>query len=343
MRCTLDSDGKILEANAVWTETLGYSEKKSIGAKFADFIFDDDFSKEWPSFPAFSDDDESKQEATITFETTKNDKLIFELTATRLLEPRKQETHYLISMVDVTEKKRTFERIERQKRELEKANEGLSTFAYVASHDLQEPLRKIRQYVEMLQQDCEDVLNKDGKYYLDVITGSAARISYLVKDILAYTTATNADVKITNLHLNDIVQDVIEEASEMIEKKNAKISVGQLPTARADWGAVKLLFQNLVSNALKYQAKGAEPKLTIKSRELKTSYVIDVTDNGIGIADIKDKDVFEPFVRLHSKFEYSGTGIGLAICRAVCERMNWELSHKSNPKGGTTFAIVIQK
>ncbi len=343
MRCTLDSAGQILEANAVWTETLGYPENKSIGAQFQDFIFEAAFPKEWPTFPNFTNNADSKQEATITFETTKNEKVICELTATRLLEPRKNETHYLISMVDVTEKKRSFERIERQKRELEKANEGLSTFAYVASHDLQEPLRKIRQYVEMLQQDCKDLLNKDGNYYLDVITGSAARISYLVKDILAYTTAANADVKITNLHLNDIIQDVIEEAAEAVSSKKAKITVGQLPSIQGDWGAVKLLFQNLVSNGLKYQPKGTNPKISIKSRELKTSYVIDVTDNGIGIADIQDKDVFEPFVRLHSKFEYSGTGIGLAICKAVCERMNWELSHKPNPKGGTTFSIVIEK
>jgi len=232
---------------------------------------------------------------------------------------------------------------EKQKKELEKANEGLSTFAYIASHDLQEPLRKIRQYVEMLQVDFKPALDKDGRYYLDVITGSAARISYLVKDILAYTTAANADIKITGLHLNDIVQEVIEEASELIDTKKAKVTVGKLPSTQGDWGAVKLLFQNLLSNGLKYQDDASMAKVSIKSRELKYSYVIDVTDNGIGIEDINDKDVFEPFVRLHSKFEYAGTGIGLAICKAVCDRMNWELSHRPNPKGGTIFSITILK
>jgi light-regulated signal transduction histidine kinase (bacteriophytochrome) len=256
-------------------------------------------------------------------------------------------------MIDVTERNQSFERIEKQKLELQKANEGLSTFAYVASHDLQEPLRKIRQYVEMLQLDCEDALDKQGKYYLDVITGSSARISYLVKDILVYTTASNADIDIIDLHLNDIIEGVLEEISDQIDQSAASISIGtdtvpvvplsSLPATNGDWGAVKLLFQNLVSNGIKYQPKNATPVISIKSRSLKSHYMIDITDNGIGIEDIEGKDVFEPFVRLHSKFEYAGTGIGLAICKAVCERMSWEITHKPNPKGGTTFSIMIPK
>jgi two-component system CheB/CheR fusion protein len=343
MRCTLDDNGAILEANAVWLETLGYKANECVGVDFTKFVSGGELKRDWPAFPKLLKSDKGKRTATVTFGTNTKGVVVCELTATLLKEPSSGEDHYLISMIDVTERNRSFERIEKQKQELEKANEGLSTFAYVASHDLQEPLRKIRQYVEMLEIDCKDALDEQGSYYLDVITGSAARISYLVKDILVYTTASNADIEITDLHLNDIVDEVIEEVSDQITHSNAEISVGKLPSTRGDWGAVRLLFQNLLSNGIKYQTKGAKPAISVKSRALKSSYVIDVTDNGIGIDDIKGKDVFEPFVRLHSKFEYAGTGIGLAICKAVCDRMNWDIDHKPNPKGGTTFSIVIPK
>jgi PAS domain S-box-containing protein len=338
LRCTLDADGNILEVNAIWLKALGFKEKATLGKKFAEFVDDEDLEINWPAFPALSKSDKGKRTAQVTLLSKNNQNVYVELSATQLEEPRSKEARYLISMVDVTEKQLAFER----KDELERANEGLSTFAYIASHDLQEPLRKIRQYVDMLQAENLAQLDKDGQFYLNVITGSAARISHLVKDILAYTTASNADIDIIDLELNDIIDEVIEEASDVIAETSTKISVGKLPKTQGDWGAVKLLFQNLLSNAIKYQADNQAPKVSIKGRALKGRYVIDVTDNGIGVDEGGNKNIFDPFVRLHSKFEFAGTGIGLAICNEVCQRMGWHISHKPNPKGGTIFSVTIK-
>jgi two-component system CheB/CheR fusion protein len=339
--CTLNPQGKILEVNSEWLKSLGLDKDASLGAQFRDFVSQQDFTSDWPNFPKLQSSDAGKRSIVTTLRAAKGDDITVELTATNLEQPGSKQTHSLISMVDVTEKQNAFERVAHQKAELEKANEGLSTFAYIASHDLQEPLRKIRQYVDFLEAECQDALDKDGQYYLSVITGSAARISYLVKDILAYTTASNADINIEDIDLLDIMEEVLEDASEKIENASAKVSIGKLPVAKGDWGAAKLLFQNLVSNGLKYQASGTKPKVSVKGRALKNSYVIDFYDNGIGIDDVEGKDIFDPFVRLQSKFEYAGTGIGLAICKAVCERMGWSISHKDNAKGGTIFTVTI--
>lgn len=339
MRCTTNEAGEVLEANAVWLDTMGYSEKSMIGADFEDFVESNTFSTDWPKFPTLKKSDDGKRTVQVKLISSTKQLVDVELTSTELIVPGTNETRYLLAMVDMTERNRAFERIELQNVELESANKGLSTFAYVASHDLQEPLRKIQQYVELLGVDCREKLTEDETFYLDVITGSAARISLLVKDILSYTTASNTDVEIVAVDLNELAHEVVEDLGAMIEEKKAKVRIGKLPTVLADEGALRLVFQNLVSNGMKYQPEGAKPTVSIRSKKLKSGDVIEIVDNGIGIDEVDGSDVFEPFVRLHSKFEYAGTGIGLAICKAVCDRLGWEISHSPNPKGGTIFSI----
>jgi len=343
MMSIVNAKGKILEANAVWYKKLGFTEERTIGSSFMSFVSDRAFKKEWSTFPRYTNEGNDIREATTKLRTRKNGELICELSSTLLPSPEGTVERHLISIVDVTDQIHSFERIEDQKRELERANEGLSTFAYVASHDLQEPLRKIQQYVEMLQLDCEEELDKEGQYYLDVISGSAARISYLVKDILSYTTASNVDIDIVHIDLNEILSDVVEDTAEQLDQLDASVSVKNLPRVAGDLGATRVLFQNILSNGLKYQDSDAKPKISIKARELKTKHIIDFADNGIGIEVIDGKDIFEPFVRLHSKFDYAGTGIGLAICKTICKRMGWSIAHKPNTPGGTVFSISIPK
>ena len=343
MRCNVNNDGEIVEANVVWQDQMGVSEEDSIGTPFVEFIEDPAFLENWKTFPRLKKADDGKYTGLTTLLSPAGKKMLIELTATKLIEPRTKEPVYLLAMVDVTEKWNHVERIESQNVDLEKANRGLSTFAYIASHDLQEPLRKIRQFAELLENDCAEVVNEDAKYYLDVITGASARISYLVKDILAYTTASNAEIEITQVNLSDILKEAVEETSAQIAETSAKVSVQDLPKVKGDQTALKLLFVNLISNALKYQDGKVTPKVDVKSRSLKNHYVIDVIDNGIGIQGGTDRDIFDPFVRLHSKVEFAGSGIGLAICKSVCDRMGWEISHKPNPSGGTIFSIKMDK
>jgi len=195
--------------------------------------------------------------------------------------------------------------------------------------------------VELLESDLGAKPDKEERYYFDVISGSAERMSHLVRDILAYTTASNTKVDITEIDLDTVVSSVIADLSEEVDAKSAEIKMGKLPRIQGDLSAAKLVFQNLISNGLKYQAPGNDPLLTIRARRKKSGTVIEITDNGIGVDEQESKCIFDPFVRLHSKHEYSGSGIGLAICKTLCERMMWKLSHTPNPNGGTVFCIEM--
>lgn len=338
MKCTVDKTGQILQTNSAFLKTFKYAEKSILGKDLRDLLEDHNALEPWDKFLKASFKKEKKPRAIAILSKDKK-KVRTELAATPILSPDTGEQLYLITILDVTDRNAAFDKIEKQKNELERANEGLSTFAYVASHDLQEPLRKIQQYVELLERDFAEKVDKDGKFYLDVITGSASRISYLVRDILSYTTASNTKVDIVDVDLSKVIAATKRDLDEDIVESGATLKIGKLPTVKGDESAAKLIFQNLLSNGLKYHEKDTKPVLTVKSKRQKNGPVIEFTDNGIGIQNAGHNNIYDPFVRLHSKSEFSGSGIGLAICKTLCDRMGWTISHRPNPNGGTVFSV----
>jgi two-component system CheB/CheR fusion protein len=225
--------------------------------------------------------------------------------------------------------------------ELRFANDQLSTFAYVASHDLQEPVRKILQFSDMMNAEYKDFVSGDASYYMDTIRGSASKINTLVKDILAYTTASNAEMNIEQLSLKDIFSDIKKDLKDQLKERGGKLRINKMPDIDGDPAAVELLFQNLVTNAIKYTDPSVSPEVVVKTRRDNGATVIDVCDNGIGISGPKAEKVFSPFVRLHSQSKFSGTGIGLAVCKSICDRLGWSIDFNKNPKGGTIFSVTI--
>ena len=225
--------------------------------------------------------------------------------------------------------------------ELENVNEGLSRFTYLASHDLQEPLRKIQQSGEMLQDDFGDRLDEDGKYFIQIMTSSASRMRSLIEDLLLYSTSVNLDLEKEIVAISTIIDSALEDLKLKIEDTKADIKVGKLPVVACDSKVVKQVIINIVSNSLKYHKNGITPKIQIKSRRRKKSTLIIFKDNGIGMDVKHNVDIFEPFVRLHAKSDYDGSGIGLAICKSVCERHGWKISYKSELDKGTEVHIEI--
>lgn len=250
---------------------------------------------------------------------------------------------------DVTERKRVeaarleAERaLEQRVFELERANDRLARFAYVASHDLQEPLRKIVSFSQLLDAAVASGDQKDIAYATGVVRTSALRARELVDDLLTYSRMVDAPLKLQLRDLREEVQSALADLSEAIKEAEAEISVDVESTPfRADPPKFARLMHNLVSNAIKFHRPGERPKITIVARNEGDRVRLSIADQGVGFEAKYAKAIFEPFKRLHSKAQYPGSGIGLAICKTIADRHGWELTAESQASEGATFQIVM--
>lgn len=226
---------------------------------------------------------------------------------------------------------------------LERANADLENFAHFTSHDLQEPLRAIAGYSALLRKSFEEDSTERRDHYLSKIQSGAEQMRSLINDMLQYPTGSldESDREVTDL--NQSAYDAISNLSQAINESNAVLEIGDLPTV---WGhPIRLtqLLQNLIANAIKYRRDDVSPEIQVFGEETETDFVISVRDNGIGIATEHQQDIFKIFNRLHVRSEYSGNGIGLAICQRVVEFHNGELSVESTVGSGTTFQVRLPK
>lgn len=240
--------------------------------------------------------------------------------------------------------------------QLNERNRYLQEFAYVASHDLQEPLRKIRSYGDILNEDFGLQLGEEGKKYIEIMRSASGRMSKLIEDMLLYSRATSAEMEVEELDLNRIVSEVMGDMEISIKESGAEIENRGLPRVAGDPTMVRQVFQNLLGNAIKYSREGTRPKITLSSRlrrkedldeslsrgSLAESFQeIAIADNGIGF-DPKFADrIFKPFQRLHGRGAYSGSGIGLAICQRIMARKNGFIRVESKPGEGSVFLLYF--
>jgi PAS domain S-box-containing protein len=226
--------------------------------------------------------------------------------------------------------------------ELERANERLARFAYVASHDLQEPLRKIVAFSQMLDAAVAASDQTDIQHASEVMRGSALRARELVDDLLVYSRLTDAPLKLQRRDLRVEIQSALTDLSELIEESKADI---HLDVPRVEFSVdppqFARLMHNLVSNAIKFRRPGETPRIAISSRVEDGLLRLRVCDEGVGFEVKYAQAIFEPFKRLHSKAQYPGTGIGLAICKTIADRHGWTLTACSQPLQGAIFEVTI--
>lgn len=229
---------------------------------------------------------------------------------------------------------------------LQRSNQELQDFAYVASHDLQEPLRKIQAFGNLLEEEYAEKLG-DGRDYLERMRSAAARMSALIEDILSFSRVTTKARGFTAVDLGKVASEVIDDLETRIEDTGAQIQVGKLPVIDADAMQIRQLLQNLISNAIKFHRPGTTPVVKINSRKeiSQTTHrkhcILTVEDNGVGFDEKYLDRIFAVFQRLHSRDSYEGTGIGLAVCRKIAERHGGYITAKSKLNAGSIFIIEL--
>ncbi|WKV13385.1 PAS domain-containing protein [Marivirga harenae] len=242
---------------------------------------------------------------------------------------------YETSLVEINEK------LEKQTHALSVSNAELEQFAYVASHDLQEPLRMVSGFLTQLEKKYGNQLDDKANQYIHFAVDGAKRMRQIILDLLDFSRIGKEEAEQTEVNLNDVVQEVCLLHRKQIEELNAEVLFDNLPKITGHPSPMIQLFQNLISNALKYRDSKIPPKVLIKARKLKKDWKFSVADNGIGIEKKYFDRIFNIFQRLHNKTEYSGTGMGLAIVKKIIESQNGKIWVDSEKGKGTTFYFTI--
>lgn len=234
-------------------------------------------------------------------------------------------------------------RIEFYVNELERNNQELSEFNYVASHDLREPLRTLTSYCELLEEDIGADLSDDAEEDIKFITKAANRMDALIQDLLQLSRAGRVEFEQEAVDLTECLDIIKTDLKFSIEKVNGTLKYKELPTVKGDKKHIIRLLQNLISNALKFHKENQPPVVEISANEKENSWEIAIADNGIGIEQQHIEQIFSPFKRLHGVGKYEGTGIGLAISKKIVERHGGTIAAESEIGKGTTFFITLPK
>jgi len=247
---------------------------------------------------------------------------------------------------DISQRKRVEEAVSQKAAELARSNAELEQFAFVASHDLQEPLRKIQAFGDRLKTKLKRELEPDAVDYLERMQSAAARMRTLINDLLTFSRIIRRSEAFVSVDLNIVINGVLGDLEMSLEKTGGRVEVGTLPSLEADPIQMHQLLLNLLGNALKFQPPGAKPVVKVGSRRVSSPSgeefcEISVEDNGIGFEEKYLEKMFAVFQRLHGRNEYEGTGVGLAVCRRITDRHHGTVTAKSNLGQGATFVVTL--
>ncbi len=243
--------------------------------------------------------------------------------------------------IDVTMRKEAERKVQYYIHQLEKNNQELEEFNYVASHDLREPLRTITSYCDLLSEDLGKDISPDVQDDINFIVDATTRMNTLIQDLLQLSRAGRVEFSKDPVDLNSLIKTIVSDLEVKIKETNATIIWNDLPTVKGDAVQLRRVFQNLISNAIKFRSEKT-PLVKIEAEKKDKKIIIKVIDNGIGIKQEYFDQIFFPFKRLHSRNKYEGTGIGLAICKKIIDRHKANITVESEEGKGTTFILIFK-
>jgi PAS domain S-box-containing protein len=249
---------------------------------------------------------------------------------------------FLVMSRDISEKRRAEEALTKAVADLERSNKELEQFAYVASHDLQEPLRMVSSYTQLLGQKYAGQLDDKAKMYIDYAVDGARRMQQLITDLLTFSRVSTRGKPPEATDSNLVLDEVRRNLEPMVEEKHAVVTNDALPTVRTDRSQFAQVLQNLIANGIKFNRSEA-PRVHVSAHEESGDWLFAVKDNGIGIDPAFANKLFVIFQRLHTRQEYPGSGIGLAVCKRIVERQGGRIWFESEPGKGSTFFFTVHK
>jgi PAS domain S-box-containing protein len=247
---------------------------------------------------------------------------------------------YMAIRTDITERKRAEQNLARKADELARSNADLEQFAYVASHDLQEPLRMVAAYTQLLAERYRGRLDENADKFIGYASEGALRMQVLIQDLLAFSRTGRRETSNVSVDCNPVLQEVLQTMSSSIEESHAVITHQELPVIWADRTQMAQVFQNLIGNAIKFHRE-VPPVISIRAEKADQHWLFSVSDNGIGISAEDAGSIFVVFHRLHTRSEYPGNGIGLAICKKIIERGGGKIWVESQAGSGCTFRFTV--
>ncbi len=331
-------EGTLLDHNHEFNRIFGFDpEENLVGIQLPDFWQNPEDRQSY--LQAFTKDRVIRNY--IIDAKKKNGEKIVVRASARLVENEQGNTIRIEgTFMDVTREKIVEKTLKKYTRELERSNRELEDFAYVASHDLQEPLRMVSSYTQLLARRYQGQLDQDADEFIHYAVDGANRMQQLIEALLSYSRISTKGQQFQPTNLQTVLGQVHSNLKMMIEETNALITKGDLPTVLADENQMVQLFQNLIGNAIKYHGSNT-PAIHISAERKGNGWMISVSDNGIGIDPKYNKRIFTIFEQLHKKGEYAGTGIGLAICKRIVERHGGRIWVKSRPDKGSTFHFTL--
>jgi PAS domain S-box-containing protein len=337
-----DRDGTIEYVNPMFCQVTGYTPEEVIGK--TPRILKSGQHPQWFYENLWQTILAGKEWKADICNKKKNGELFWELQSIYpILDERGDIINFISVRIDDTERKIAEGKMRHFAEELARSNKDLEDFAYIASHDLQEPLRKVIAFSDRILATEKDI-GKESRDYLDRMQKASARMKRLIEDLLQFSRVKTKSQPFAPVDLARVIEEVKEVLELKIKKAGATVVVNPLPKVEADYLQMCQLFQNLIANSLKFHKTEVPPRILVEARENGWDlWEITVTDNGIGFDEKYAERVFKPFERLHAKDAYEGTGIGLAICKKIVDRHNGTITAKSHPGEGATFTITLPK
>lgn len=356
-----DFHGKILFQSPSVTRLLGYNRDELLGKRGLDFVHQNDVEEVRRLSKMVAIDRSIEVMSECRFRHKDGSWRVLEGIGTFFSDEASGIEGFLLNSRDVTERKQTEGNLRHYARRLSRSNRELEDFAFVASHDLQEPLRKILAFGDRLKLQYQSELGEEGRDYLERMMSASARMQTLINDLLSFSRLATRANPIEKIDLNEVVADTLSDLEIKIEETDARVVVGELPVIEADPTQMRQLFQNLIGNALKFQKQDATPEVEVTGEVKKVTDSgvgekgsaagkltlpephchITVSDNGIGFDEKYIDRIFTVFQRLHGRAEYQGSGVGLAVCRRIVERHRGKITARSEPGKGSKFLIVL--
>lgn len=342
---SVNSESELVEVSDFWLEKMGYEHRSEVlGHLVTDFLTPESSVEAAKSISLFLRTGAPVRNLPRTFVRKDGSVIETELSAVMANPISNAGGQNLVVIFDVTERNRARRELEKKNAELERLNKELDTFASVASHDLQEPLRKIRKFSEIAQDEFSGCASDDGTYALKVMHDAASRMQTLVTDVLTYSRTANTAMEIQPVDLKAVVSQVVDDLSVQIDEAGADdISCQALPVVNGDPVQIRQMFQNFIENAVRYRhvARPVKINITAQGGGNGSDMLICVSDNGMGFDQSLAELVYIPFRRLNPRSHTSGSGLGLTICARIAERHGWKLTTRSSPGEGASFTLVI--